>query len=221
MRFNFNKFSNREQILAISFIILTFILVLISVISWLNNKNQSLEKENQNIISRLNYIESIPSSISSNRNLFSDSISILVNSTSKEKNIQIDRTQPLNDNSIMVWVNEVNFIDLYDWMILMGEQGGEIEKMNIRKSKQNKVNAQISALNAVSVVSDAVSNSENIVLVSISYERTRFIIEVQTNSYDQLQEYVDLVNSMGLSVNLGASRRVNNFIQGEISINAF
>lgn len=146
MRFNFNKFSNREQILAISFIILTFILVLLSVISWLNNKNQSLEKENQNIISRLNYIESIPSSISSNRNLFSDSISILVNSTSKEKNIQIDRTQPLNDNSIMVWVNEVNFIDLYDWMILMGEQGGEIEKMNIRKSKQNKVNAQISIL---------------------------------------------------------------------------
>ena len=146
MRFNFNKFSNREQILAISFIILTFILVLISVISWLNNKNQSLEKENQNIISRLNYIESIPSSISSNRNLFSDSISILVNSTSKEKNIQIDRTQPLYDNSIMVWVNEVNFIDLYDWMILMGEQGGEIEKMNIRKSKQNKVNAQISIL---------------------------------------------------------------------------
>ena len=146
MRFNFNKFSNREQILSISFIILTFILVLISVISWLNNKNQSLEKENQNIISRLNYIESIPSSISSNRNLFSDSISILVNSTSKEKNIQIDRTQPLNDNSIMVWVNEVNFIDLYDWMILMGEQGGEIEKMNIRKSKQNKVNAQISIL---------------------------------------------------------------------------
>ena len=146
MRFNFNKFSNREQILAISFIILTFILVLISVISWLINKNQSLDKENQNIISRLNYIESIPSSISSNRNLFSDSISILVNSTSKEKNIQIDRTQPLNDNSIMVWVNEVNFIDLYDWMILMGEQGGEIEKMNIRKSKQNKVNAQISIL---------------------------------------------------------------------------
>ena len=146
MRFNFNKFSNREQILVFSFIILTFILVLISVISWLNNKNQSLEKENQNIVSRLNYIESIPSSISSNRNLYSDNISILVNSTSKEKNIQIDRTQPLNDNSMMVWVNEVNFIDLYNWMILMGEQGGEIEKMNVRKSKKDKVNAQISVL---------------------------------------------------------------------------
>ena len=146
MRFNFNKFSNREQILAISFIILTFILVLIFVISWLNTKNQSLEKENQNIVSRLNYIESIPSSVSSNRNLYSDNISILVNSTSKEKNIQIDRTQPLNDNSMMVWVNEVNFIDLYNWMILMGEQGGEIEKMNVRKSKKDKVNAQISVL---------------------------------------------------------------------------
>jgi type II secretory pathway component PulM len=133
MRFNFNKFSNREQIL-------------IFVISWLNTKNQSLEKENQNIVSRLNYIESIPSSVSSNRNLYSDNISILVNSTSKEKNIQIDRTQPLNDNSMMVWVNEVNFIDLYNWMILMGEQGGEIEKMNVRKSKKDKVNAQISVL---------------------------------------------------------------------------
>ena len=85
----------------------------------------------------------------------------------------------------------------------------------------NQGQIDYSALNAVSIVSDAVSNSENIVLVSISYERSRFIIEVQTNSYDQLQEYVDLVNSMGLGVNLGASRRVNNFIQGEISINAF
>ena len=85
----------------------------------------------------------------------------------------------------------------------------------------NQGQIDYSARNAVSIVSDAVSNSENIVLVSISYERSRFIIEVQTNSYDQLQEYVDLVNSMGLSVNLGASRRVNNFIQGEISINAF
>ena len=146
MRFNFNKFSNREQIFIFGLIILVFISGLISVISWLNTKNQSLEKENKNIISRLNYIESIPSSVSSNRNLYSDNISILVNSTSKEKNIQIDRTQPLNDNSMMVWVNEVNFIDLYNWMILMGEQGGEIEKMNVRKSKKDKVNAQISVL---------------------------------------------------------------------------
>ena len=146
MRFNFNKFSNREQILIFGLIILIFISALIFVISWLNTKNQSLEKENQNIISRLNYIESIPSYVSSNRNLYSDNISILVNSTSKEKNIQIDRTQPLNDNSMMVWVNEVNFIDLYNWMILMGEQGGEIDKMNVRKSKKDKVNAQISVI---------------------------------------------------------------------------
>ena len=146
MRFKFNKFSNREQILILGLVILIFISALISIISWLNTKNQSLEKENQNIISRLNYIESIPSSVSSNRNLYSDNISILVNSTSKEKNIQIDRTQPLNDNAMMVWVNEVNFIDLFNWMILMGEQGGEIEKMNVRKSKKDKVNAQISVL---------------------------------------------------------------------------
>jgi type II secretory pathway component PulM len=146
MRFNLNKFSNREQVLIFSFIILIFISALIFFISWLSTKNQSLEKENQNIISRLDYIESIPSSVSSNRNLYSDNISILVNSTSKEKNIQIDRTQPLNDNSMMVWINEVNFIDLYNWMILMGEQGGEIEKMNVRKSKKDKVNAQISIL---------------------------------------------------------------------------
>ena len=146
MPFNFNKFSNREQIFIFGLIILIFISALIFVISWLNTKNQSLEKEHQNIVSRLNYIESIPSSVSSNRNLYSDNISILVNSTSKEKNIQIDRTQPLDDNSMMVWVNEVNFIDLYNWMILMGEQGGEIEKMNVRKSKKDKVNAQISVL---------------------------------------------------------------------------
>ena len=146
MRFNFKKFSNREQILILGLITFILISALISITSWLNSKNQSLEKENQNIISRLNYIESIPSYVSSNRNLYSDNISILVNSTSKEKNIQIDRTQPLKDNAMMVWVNEVNFIDLFNWMILMGEQGGEIEKMNVRKSKKDKVNAQISVL---------------------------------------------------------------------------
>ena len=144
MRFNLNKLSNREQILILSMTVLIFLSFTIYIISFINDQNETLKKENQNIISRLDYIKSIPANVSTNRNLYSDNISILVNSTSKEKKIQIDRTQPLNENSMMVWVNEVNFIDLYNWMILMGDQGGEIEKMNIRKSKQDKVNAQIS-----------------------------------------------------------------------------
>tara|TARA_B100000941_G_scaffold39727_2_gene23830 strand:- start:99 stop:551 length:453 start_codon:yes stop_codon:yes gene_type:complete len=144
MPFNLNKLSNREQILILSMMVLIFLSFTIYIISFINDQNETLKKENQNIISRLDYIKSIPANVSTNRNLYSDNISILVNSTSKEKKIQIDRTQPLNENSMMVWVNEVNFIDLYNWMILMGDQGGEIEKMNIRKSKQDKVNAQIS-----------------------------------------------------------------------------
>ena len=144
MPFNINKLSNREQILILSMTLLIFVSFTIYIISFINDQNETLKKENQNIISRLDYIKSIPANVSTNRNLYSDNISILVNSTSKEKKIQIDRTQPLNENSMMVWVNEVNFIDLYNWMILMGDQGGEIEKMNIRKSKQDKVNAQIS-----------------------------------------------------------------------------
>lgn len=144
MPFNLNKLSNREQILILSMTVLIFVSFTIYIISFINDQNETLKKENQNIISRLDYIKSIPANVSINRNLYSDNISILVNSTSKEKKIQIDRTQPLNENSMMVWVNEVNFIDLYNWMILMGDQGGEIEKMNIRKSKQDKVNAQIS-----------------------------------------------------------------------------
>ena len=144
MPFNLNKLSNREQILILSMTVLIFLSFTIYIISFINDQNETLKKENQNIISRLDYIKSIPANVSTNRNLYSDNISILVNSTSKEKKIQIDRTQPLNENSMMVWVNEVNFIDLYNWMILMGDQGGEIEKMNIRKSKQDKGNAQIS-----------------------------------------------------------------------------
>ena len=144
MPFNLNKLSNREQILILSMTVLIFLSFTIYIISFINDQNETLKKENQNIISRLDYIKSIPANVSTNRNLYSDNISILVNSTSKEKKIQIDRTQPLNENSMMVWVNEVNFIDLYNWMILMGDQGGEIEKMNIRKSKQDKVNEQIS-----------------------------------------------------------------------------
>ena len=144
MPYNINKLSNREQISILSMTVLIFLSFTIYIISFINDQNETLKKENQNIISRLDYIKSIPANVSTNRNLYSDNISILVNSTSKEKKIQIDRTQPLNENSMMVWVNEVNFIDLYNWMILMGDQGGEIEKMNIRKSKQDKVNAQIS-----------------------------------------------------------------------------
>ena len=144
MVFKINKLSNREQGLLLILVALIFLGSLSYFINYLNNENKSLEKENQNIISRLNYIESIPATVAANRKLFSDNISILVNSTSKEKNILIDRTQPLNDNSMMIWVNEVNFVDLYNWMIDMGEQGGQIEKMNIRKTKQNKVNAQLS-----------------------------------------------------------------------------
>ena len=105
MPFNLNKLSNREQILI-------FVSFTIYIISFINDQNETLKKENQNIISRLDYIKSIPANVSTNRNLYSDNISILVNSTSKEKKIQIDRTQPLNENSMMVWVNEVNFIDL-------------------------------------------------------------------------------------------------------------
>lgn len=146
MRFNLNQLSNREQILIVGLIFLIFFISAIFMISWLNDQNKNLEKENQNIISRLNYIESIPVSVASNRNFYSNNISILVNSTSKDKNIQIDRTQPLSEDSMMVWVNEVNFIDLFNWMVSMGEQGGQIEKMNIRKSKKDKVNAQISIL---------------------------------------------------------------------------
>lgn len=144
MVFKINKLSNREQGLLLTLVALIFLGSLSYFINYLNNENKSLEKENQNIISRLNYIESIPATVAANRKLYSDNISILVNSTSKEKNILIDRTQPLNDNSMMIWVNEVNFVDLYNWMIDMGEQGGQIEKMNIRKTKQNKVNAQLS-----------------------------------------------------------------------------
>ena len=144
MDFKINNLSNREQGLLLILVALIFLGSLSYFINYLNNENKSLEKENQNIISRLNYIESIPATVAANRKLYSDNISILVNSTSKEKNILIDRTQPLNDNSMMIWVNEVNFIDLYNWMIDMGEQGGQIEKMNIRKTKQNKVNAQLS-----------------------------------------------------------------------------
>ena len=144
MVFKINNLSNREQGLLLILVALIFLGSLSYFINYLNNENKSLEKENQNIISRLDYIESIPATVAANRKLYSDNISILVNSTSKEKNILIDRTQPLNDNSMMIWVNEVNFIDLYNWMIDMGEQGGQIEKMNIRKTKQNKVNAQLS-----------------------------------------------------------------------------
>ena len=85
MLFNLNKLSNREQILILSMTVLIFVSFTIYIISFINDQNETLKKENQNIISRLDYIKSIPANVSTNRNLYSDNISILVNSTSKEK----------------------------------------------------------------------------------------------------------------------------------------
>ena len=79
MPFNLNKLSNREQILILSMTVLIFVSFTIYIISFINDQNETLKKENQNIISRLDYIKSIPANVSTNRNLYSDNISILVN----------------------------------------------------------------------------------------------------------------------------------------------
>ena len=52
MRFNLNQLSNREQILIVGLIFLIFFISAIFMISWLNNQNKILEKEN-NIAYRL------------------------------------------------------------------------------------------------------------------------------------------------------------------------
>ena len=112
MRFNLNQLSNREQILIVGLIFLIFFISAIFMISWLNNQNKNLEKENQNIISRLNYIESIPVSVASNRNFYSNNISILEKSIYSKCNL--NNFHKMN-SSYEAWQTKflcINFADL-------------------------------------------------------------------------------------------------------------
>ena len=61
----------------------------------------------------------------------------------RDKNLKIDRSLPLSDGEISIWINESNFVDLFNWLLEINNNNVEITKMNIRRVSGDSVSAQL------------------------------------------------------------------------------
>ena len=78
-----------------------------------------------------------------NRKIFSGNLSSFLNESSKSFDVIIDRTQPLPDGNISVLINQVRFLDLYNWIISISKNGIDIDQLNLRKGSKDFISAQI------------------------------------------------------------------------------
>ena len=76
-------------------------------------------------------------------------------------------------------------------------------------------------LRKIGIISESISLSEDINLVSIKFDRDNFNLEVETSSYAEIENLINLISSMGVESRAGASRRLNNKILGEINVQQF
>ena len=117
--------------------------LLISLISFLNNYTSKFKKENEITISRIEFLSAINDQEIVSRTNFSNNLASSVNSSAINNNLNIDRSLPLSNDEISIWINESNFIDLFNWLIEINNNNVEITKMNIRRVSKDSVSAQL------------------------------------------------------------------------------
>jgi len=71
------------------------------------------------------------------------SILTTVNSTAKVKNIQLKRFEPDGKTSLRIWLDQVNFNALIDWLeLLETTRGIKVEQISIDRVNSGIVNAR-------------------------------------------------------------------------------
>jgi len=137
------RLTRLNQIILISAFCLMSFYLLISLISFLNNYTSNLKKENEITISRIEFLSAINDQEIVSRTNFSNNLASSVNSSAINNNLNIDRSLPLSNNEISIWINESNFVDLFNWLIEINNNNVEITKMNIRRVSKDSVSAQL------------------------------------------------------------------------------
>ena len=137
------RLTRLNQIILISTFCLMSSYLLISLISFLNNYTSNLKKENEITISRIEFLSAINDQEIVSRTNFSNNLASSVNSSAINNNLNIDRSLPLSNNEISIWINESNFVDLFNWLIEINNNNVEITKMNIRRVSKDSVSAQL------------------------------------------------------------------------------
>tara|TARA_B100001027_G_scaffold216914_1_gene195072 strand:+ start:9349 stop:9807 length:459 start_codon:yes stop_codon:yes gene_type:complete len=137
------RLSRQNQIIIAVFALCLLIYFLSSSLMNLNNNVGNLKKENAITISRIEFLAAIGEQEISSKSAFSSNFASSVNSSAKDNKLKIDRTLPLSNNEISIWINESNFIDLFNWLLEINNNGVEITKMSIRRISKETVSAQL------------------------------------------------------------------------------
>ena len=137
------RLSRQNQIIIAVLALCLLIYILSSSLMNLNNNVGNLKKENAITISRIEFLAAIGEQEISFKSAFSSNFASSVNSSAKDNKLKIDRTLPLSNNEISIWINESNFIDLFNWLIEINNNGVEITKMSIRRISRETVSAQL------------------------------------------------------------------------------
>ena len=141
--FNLSKIPNIYQFFFVGFTIAVFFYVILEFNWFLDRQASFYANEKSNVISRIEFLNSIPMDNQENRKIFSGNLSSFLNESSKSFDVIIDRTQPLPDGNISVLINQVKFLDLYNWIISISKNGIDIDQLNLRKSSKDFISAQI------------------------------------------------------------------------------
>lgn len=137
------RLSRQNQIIIAILALCLLIYFLSSSLMNLNNNVGNLKKENAITISRIEFLAAIGEQEISSKSAFSSNFASSVNSSAKDNKLKIDRTLPLSNNEISIWINESNFIDLFNWLLEINNNGVEITKMSIRRISKETVSAQL------------------------------------------------------------------------------
>ena len=137
------RLSRQNQIIIAVLALCLMIYFLSSSLMNLNNNVGNLKKENAITISRIEFLAAIGEQEISSKSAFSSNFASSVNSSAKDNKLKIDRTLPLSNNEISIWINESNFIDLFNWLLEINNNGVEITKMSIRRISKETVSAQL------------------------------------------------------------------------------
>ncbi len=137
------RLSRQNQIIIGVLALCLLIYFLSSSLINLNNNVGNLKKENAITISRIEFLAAIGEQEISSKSAFSSNFASSVNSSAKDNKLKIDRTLPLSNNEISIWINESNFIDLFNWLLEINNNGVEITKMSIRRISKETVSAQL------------------------------------------------------------------------------
>ncbi len=137
------RLSRFNQITILGVLIFLCAYFLISLIFSLNNNIINLKKENEITISRIEFLTSIDEQEIILKSGFSNNFVSSINTSASKNNLSIDRSLPLSNGEISIWINESNFINLFNWLLEINNNGVEITKMNIRRISKDTVSAQL------------------------------------------------------------------------------